>query len=83
MVSGTFRGQEHRRLCGEKSNSYMDVPEARERIKEKLPQTRLIAQLAIRWTVPIPIIACFIAAPRSGATSPSTSIRGKERAGAS
>lgn len=40
-----FAGQEHRRLRGEKSNSYMDVPEAAERIKEKLPQARLIAQL--------------------------------------
>jgi hypothetical protein len=40
-----FAGQEHRRLRGEKSNSYMDVPEAAARIKEKLPHALLIAQL--------------------------------------
>ncbi len=40
-----FAGQEHSRLRGEKSNTYMDVPEAAARIKEKLPHALLIAQL--------------------------------------
>ncbi len=33
------------KLVGEKSNSYMDTPQAAERVKKDLPQVRLIAQL--------------------------------------
>ncbi|KQZ53326.1 MULTISPECIES: sulfotransferase [unclassified Ensifer] len=40
-----FNGQGHRQLRGEKSNSYLDVPQAAERIREKMPHARLIAQL--------------------------------------
>jgi hypothetical protein len=40
-----FVGQENRKLRGEKSNSYMDVPEAAARIKEKLPHASFIVQL--------------------------------------
>ncbi|MCA1441653.1 sulfotransferase [Ensifer sp. IC4062] len=40
-----FEGEKNGRLVGEKSNSYMDTPEACRRIWEKLPKVRLIAQL--------------------------------------
>ncbi|MCA1406416.1 sulfotransferase [Ensifer sp. IC3342] len=40
-----FQGEKNGRFVGEKSNSYMDTPEACSRIGEKLPKARLIAQL--------------------------------------
>ena len=40
-----FEGQKGRRLVGEKSNSYMDTAGAAERIRQKLPNAMLIAQL--------------------------------------
>lgn len=40
-----FAGQEHRRLRGEKSNSYLGMPQSAERIREKLPHALLVAQL--------------------------------------
>ncbi|MBL0373289.1 sulfotransferase [Rhizobium sp. KVB221] len=40
-----FARQPHHRLVGEKSNSYMDTPEAAPRIRRDLPHIRLIAQL--------------------------------------
>lgn len=40
-----FDGQGERQMRGEKSNSYLDVPQAAIRINEKLPHARLIAQL--------------------------------------
>ncbi|WP_331376190.1 sulfotransferase family protein [Sinorhizobium chiapasense] len=40
-----FEGRKSERLVGEKSNSYLDTPEAAERIKQRLPNTLLIAQL--------------------------------------
>ncbi|WP_026614510.1 sulfotransferase family protein [Ensifer aridi] len=40
-----FEVQKDQCLVGEKSNSYMDTEGAAERIKEKLPKARLIAQL--------------------------------------
>ncbi|MCF3641806.1 sulfotransferase domain-containing protein [Rhizobium sp. TRM95111] len=38
-------GDHRRRLIGEKSNSYMDTPDAAGRIRRDLPQVQLIAQL--------------------------------------
>jgi hypothetical protein len=40
-----FKHEPHHKLVGEKSNSYLDTPFAAERIKEKLPHVKLIAQL--------------------------------------
>ena len=40
-----FEWTGQRRMVGEKSNSYLDTPEAAPRIKEKLPHAKLIAQL--------------------------------------
>jgi hypothetical protein len=40
-----FSRNDGHRMVGEKSNSYLDTPEAAPRIKEKLPHARLIAQL--------------------------------------
>lgn len=40
-----FDNTESRSVVGEKSNSYMDTPEAASRIRKDLPQVRLIAQL--------------------------------------
>ncbi|WEX75606.1 sulfotransferase domain-containing protein [Sinorhizobium numidicum] len=40
-----FEQKKKQCLAGEKSNSYMDTPEAAERIKQKLPRALLIAQL--------------------------------------
>jgi hypothetical protein len=40
-----FDNSENRPVVGEKSNSYMDTPEAASRIRKHLPEVKLIAQL--------------------------------------